>query len=58
MQIGVLGTGTVGTTLAGKLRELGHEVRVGAAWISLFGTHASPFLNVQVLHGAARAADA
>ncbi len=30
MRIGVLGTGTVGTTLAGKLRELGHEVRVGS----------------------------
>jgi len=30
MRIGVLGTGTVGTTLAGKLRELGHDVRVGS----------------------------
>jgi 8-hydroxy-5-deazaflavin:NADPH oxidoreductase len=30
MRIGVLGTGTVGTTLAGKLRELGHEVRMGS----------------------------
>jgi predicted dinucleotide-binding enzyme len=30
MQIGILGTGVVGTTLAGKLRELGHEVRVGS----------------------------
>jgi 8-hydroxy-5-deazaflavin:NADPH oxidoreductase len=30
MRIGVLGTGSVGTTLAGKLRELGHEVRVGS----------------------------
>jgi 8-hydroxy-5-deazaflavin:NADPH oxidoreductase len=30
MRIGVLGTGVVGTTLAGKLRELGHEVRVGS----------------------------
>jgi 8-hydroxy-5-deazaflavin:NADPH oxidoreductase len=30
MRIGVLGTGTVGTTLAGKLRELGHEVRLGS----------------------------
>lgn len=30
MRIGVLGTGMVGTTLAGKLRELGHEVRVGS----------------------------
>lgn len=30
MRIGVLGTGTVGTTLAGKLRELGHEVEVGS----------------------------
>ena len=30
MRIGVLGTGSVGTTLAGKLRELGHDVRVGS----------------------------
>ena len=30
MRIGVLGTGTVGRTLAGKLVELGHEVRMGS----------------------------
>ena len=30
MRVGVLGTGTVGRTLAGKLRELGHEVQVGS----------------------------
>ncbi len=30
MRVGVLGTGVVGTTLAGKLRELGHEVKVGS----------------------------
>jgi predicted dinucleotide-binding enzyme len=30
MRIGVLGTGTVGRTIAGKLRELGHEVLVGS----------------------------
>jgi 8-hydroxy-5-deazaflavin:NADPH oxidoreductase len=30
MRIGVLGTGPVGTTLAGKLGELGHDVRVGS----------------------------
>jgi predicted dinucleotide-binding enzyme len=30
MRYGVLGTGTVGRTLAGKLEELGHEVRVGS----------------------------
>jgi 8-hydroxy-5-deazaflavin:NADPH oxidoreductase len=30
MRIGVLGTGTVGRTLAGKLSELGHEVQVGS----------------------------
>ena len=30
MKIGVLGTGVVGPTLAGKLRELGHDVRVGS----------------------------
>jgi len=29
MKIGVLGTGTVGRTLAGRLAELGHEVMVG-----------------------------
>ena len=30
MRIGVLGTASVGTTLAGKLRELGHDARVGS----------------------------
>jgi predicted dinucleotide-binding enzyme len=30
VRIAVLGTGTVGRTLAGKLRELGHEVAVGS----------------------------
>ena len=30
MRYGVLGTGTVGRTLAGKLGELGHEVKVGS----------------------------
>jgi len=30
MRIGVLGTGMVGNTLATKLTELGHEVRMGA----------------------------
>lgn len=30
MRIGVLGTGTVGMTLAGKFRQLGHEVQVGS----------------------------
>jgi predicted dinucleotide-binding enzyme len=30
MRIGVLGTGTVGRTIAGKLRELDHEVLVGS----------------------------
>ena len=30
MRIGVLGTGTVGRTLAGKLVEIGHEVRMGS----------------------------
>jgi predicted dinucleotide-binding enzyme len=30
VQIGVLGTGIVGTTIAGKLRELGHEVLNGS----------------------------
>ena len=30
MQIGVLGTGIVGTTIATKLRELGHEILIGS----------------------------
>jgi predicted dinucleotide-binding enzyme len=30
MKIGVLGTGGVGTTLAKKLEELGHDVRIGS----------------------------
>jgi len=30
VRIGILGTGTVGTTLAGKLRDLGHDVEVGS----------------------------
>lgn len=30
MRIGVLGTGVVGRTIAGKLRELGHDVLVGS----------------------------
>jgi predicted dinucleotide-binding enzyme len=30
MRFGVLGTGVVGTTLAAKLRELGHDVKVGS----------------------------
>jgi 8-hydroxy-5-deazaflavin:NADPH oxidoreductase len=30
MRIGVLGTGVVGRTIAGKLTELGHDVRVGS----------------------------
>ena len=30
MNVAVLGTGTVGRTIAGKLSELGHDVRVGS----------------------------
>jgi Predicted dinucleotide-binding enzymes len=30
VRIGILGTGVVGQTLAGKLRELGHEVVIGS----------------------------
>jgi glycine/D-amino acid oxidase-like deaminating enzyme len=30
MKIGVLGTGIVGSTIASKLSELGHEVRMGS----------------------------
>jgi len=50
MKIGVLGTGMVGSTLAGKLAALGHEVKMGArdagnakakAWASGAGRGAS-----------------
>jgi predicted dinucleotide-binding enzyme len=50
MRIGVLGTGTVGRTLAGKLVELGHEVRMGSrsagnenaiGWVQGAGANAS-----------------
>src|ERR671917_556502 len=50
MRIGVLGTGTVGQTLATKLVELGHQVRMGSrdaanekagAWAAAAGDHAS-----------------
>jgi 8-hydroxy-5-deazaflavin:NADPH oxidoreductase len=50
MRIGVLGTGTVGNTLATKLAALGHEVRMGsrdasneraAAWADSAGDRAS-----------------
>lgn len=50
MRYGVLGTGVVGATLAGKLVELGNEVRMGArraggekatAWVQAAGAGAS-----------------
>jgi predicted dinucleotide-binding enzyme len=50
MKIGVLGTGMVGTTLAGKLASLGHEVKMGSreannpkakAWAASAGKGAS-----------------
>lgn len=50
MRIGVLGTGTVGQTLASKLVELGHDVRMGSrdaanekahAWATSVGERAS-----------------
>ena len=50
MRIGVLGTGGVGRTLATKLVELGHDVRMGAreagneragAWVAEAGERAS-----------------
>ena len=50
MRIGVLGTGVVGRTLAGKLVELGHEVRMGSReagkdaaveWVRSAGENAS-----------------
>jgi 8-hydroxy-5-deazaflavin:NADPH oxidoreductase len=50
MKIGVLGTGSVGQAIAGKLCTLGHEVRMGgreaknekaAAWVKAAGERAS-----------------
>src|SRR5206468_153617 len=50
MKIGVIGIGVVGTTLATKLVDLGHEVKMGArtannekaaAWVKQAGAHAS-----------------
>ena len=47
MRIGVLGTGTVGRTLAAKLRELGHDVVVGSREA---GDDAQPFADAAA-HG-------
>jgi predicted dinucleotide-binding enzyme len=50
MKLGILGTGTVGTTIASKLVELGHEVRLGSRtkgndksveWVKKAGARAS-----------------
>jgi predicted dinucleotide-binding enzyme len=47
VRIGVLGTGVVGTTIAGKLRELGHDVLIGSRSA---GDDAVPFADAAV-HG-------
>jgi len=47
VRIGVLGTGTVGRTIAGKLRELGHDVLVGSRSA---GEDAVPFADAAA-HG-------
>jgi len=47
VRIGVLGTGTVGQTIAGKLRELGHDVLIGSRSA---GDHAVPFADAAA-HG-------
>ena len=47
MRIGVLGTGVVGTTIAGKLRELGHDVLIGSRSA---GEDAVPFADAAA-HG-------
>ena len=47
MRIGVLGTGVVGRTIAGKLRELGHDVLVGSR---SSGEDAVPFADAAA-HG-------
>jgi predicted dinucleotide-binding enzyme len=50
MKIGVFGTGTVGQTIATKLVEIGHDVKIGsriannektAAWVKATGANAS-----------------
>ena len=43
MKIGVLGTGGVGRTLATKLVELGHEVKMGSR-----STGNEPYRRVQI----------
>jgi len=47
VRIGVLGTGVVGTTIAGKLRDLGHEVLIGSRTA---GDDAVPFADAAA-HG-------
>ena len=47
MKVGVLGTGVVGTTIAGKLRELGHDVLIGSRTA---GEDAVPFADAAA-HG-------
>jgi 8-hydroxy-5-deazaflavin:NADPH oxidoreductase len=47
VRIGVLGTGTVGQTIAGKLRELGHDVLIGSRSA---GDDAVPFADAAA-HG-------
>jgi predicted dinucleotide-binding enzyme len=47
VRIGVLGTGVVGRTLAGKLRDLGHEVLIGSRSA---GEDAVPFADAAT-HG-------
>jgi 8-hydroxy-5-deazaflavin:NADPH oxidoreductase len=47
VRIGVLGTGVVGTTIAGKLRELGHDVLIGSRSA---GEDAVPFADAAA-HG-------
>ena len=47
VRIGVLGTGVVGRTIAGKLRELGHEVLIGSRTA---GDDAVPFADAAA-HG-------
>ncbi len=47
MQIGVLGTGVVGRTIATKLRELGHDVQIGSRSA---GDDAVPFADAAA-HG-------
>jgi predicted dinucleotide-binding enzyme len=45
MRVGVLGTGIVGRTIAGKLAELGHDVSIGTRDPAALAERTEPDLN-------------